>query len=222
MRLNSFQLKWIAIITMLLDHIGAILGGDNAGILRAIGRLAFPIFCFLLVEGFFHTRDVRRYILRLAVFAVVSEIPFELAFYREIMLPVQNVFFTLLIGMVLMYVLERNKNVVLQVVEIFIAMWGAHMLRSDYGYMGILLIVIFYYCYKHRAIGATLAAGWNFLFGIGSLQNCGALASPLLALYNGERGPKMKYFFYVFYPAHLLILYALDLYMNGGPAFYVY
>ncbi len=222
MGINAFQLKWIAIITMLIDHTGAILYGDNSGIFRMIGRIAFPIFCFLLVEGFFHTKDVHRYMLRLALFALVSEIPYELAFYRRIFIPVQNVFFTLLIGMTLMYVLEKNKNIALQAAYVLLAMWGAYMLRTDYGYRGILLIVIFYYFYKHRAAAVTLAAGWNFLYGLGAVQNWGVLASPFLALYNGERGPKMRYFFYVFYPAHLLILYVIDMYVNGGRAFYIY
>lgn len=102
MGLNSFQLKCIAVITMIIDHTGAVLFPDNMT-LRYIGRIAFPIFCFLLVEGFFHTRDVRKYMLRLGMFAVISEIPYDLAFRDTVIeFEHQNVFFTLFIGVVMM------------------------------------------------------------------------------------------------------------------------
>ena len=80
MGLSTFQLKWIAIITMLIDHIGAVLFPYELGY-RIIGRIAFPIFCFLIVEGFSHTRDVRRYMVRLGIFALISELPYDLAFH---------------------------------------------------------------------------------------------------------------------------------------------
>ena len=98
MGINSFQLKWIAVITMIIDHTGAVLFPDDM-VFRYIGRIAFPIFCFLLVEGFFHTRDVRKYMLRLGLFALISEIPYDLAF-RDTVLEFehQNVFFALLLG----------------------------------------------------------------------------------------------------------------------------
>ena len=79
MGLNSFQLKCIAVITMIIDHTGAVLFPGEL-MFRYIGRISFPIFCFLLTEGFFHTKDVRKYMLRLGIFAVVSEIPYDLAF----------------------------------------------------------------------------------------------------------------------------------------------
>ena len=79
MGLNSFQLKCIAVLTMIIDHTGAVLFPGDL-VFRYIGRISFPVFCFLLVEGFSHTRDMRKYMLRLGVFAVISEIPYDLAF----------------------------------------------------------------------------------------------------------------------------------------------
>src|SRR5699024_2332190 len=100
--LSGFQLKCIAILSMALDHTGAVLFPQEIW-LRCAGRLAFPVFCFLIVEGFVHTHDVYRYMARLGVFALISEIPYDLAF-RGVCLEFayQNVFFTLLIGIVMM------------------------------------------------------------------------------------------------------------------------
>ena len=102
MKLDSFQLKCIAILTMFIDHMGAVFFPGEL-MFRYIGRIAFPIFAFLLVEGYFHTRDVRRYMLRLGLFAVISEIPYYLAF-RETILEFehQNMFYTLFIGVDIM------------------------------------------------------------------------------------------------------------------------
>ena len=95
---NNFTLKMIAIISMLTDHVGCILFPDEL-IFRAIGRIAFPIFCFLVVEGFFHTRNTWNYLMRLCIFAILSEIPFDLAFFGKVFyLQKQNVFMTLALG----------------------------------------------------------------------------------------------------------------------------
>ncbi len=145
MGLNSFQLKCIAVLTMIIDHTGAVLFPGDL-VFRYIGRISFPIFCFLLVEGFSHTRDMRKYMLRLGVFAVISEIPYDLAF-RDTVLEFghQNVFFSLFIGVVMMYALEKNAEWPIKVTEVLLAMWVAVFLRTDYGFKGILLISIYYF-----------------------------------------------------------------------------
>ena len=104
--ISGFQLKWIGIVTMAIDHIGHVLF-PRCLMLRAIGRLAFPIFCFLLVEGFHYTHDRKRYALRLATFALISELPFNVAIFGNWFVPQhQNVFWTLTIGVLMMTVLE--------------------------------------------------------------------------------------------------------------------
>ena len=206
--LDSFQLKCIAIVSMALDHTGAVLYPSQIW-LRCLGRIAFPIFCFLIVEGFFHTHDVRRYMGRLGVFALISEIPYDLAF-RGVPLEYahQNVFFTLLIGIGMVVLLERNREWPVKAVILLLAMWLAVLIRSDYNFRGVLLIFVFYIFHESRWLAVTAGGFWNFLYQ-GVIQKYGVLSVLPLALYNGERGRKMKYFFYIFYPAHLLLLYGI-------------
>ena len=207
--LDSFQLKCIAIVSMALDHTGAVLYPSQIW-LRCLGRIAFPIFCFLIVEGFFHTHDVRRYMGRLGVFALISEIPYDLAF-RGVPLEYahQNVFFTLLIGIGMMVLLERNREWPVKAVILLLAMWLAVLIRSDYNFRGVLLIFVFYIFHESRWLAVTAGGLWNFLYQ-GVIQKYGVLSVLPLALYNGERGRKMKYFFYIFYPVHLLLLYGIS------------
>ena len=196
--LDSFQLKCIAIVSMALDHTGAVLYPSQIW-LRCLGRIAFPIFCFLIVEGFFHTHDVRRYMGRLGVFALISEIPYDLAF-RGVPLEYahQNVFFTLLIGIGMVVLLERNREWPVKAVILLLAMWLAVLIRSDYNFRGVLLIFVFYIFHESRWLAVTAGGFWNFLYQ-GVIQKYGVLSVLPLALYNGERGRKMKYFFYIFY-----------------------
>ena len=194
---------------MALDHTRAVLYPSQIW-LRCLGRIAFPIFCFLIVEGFFHTHDVRRYMGRLGVFALISEIPYDLAF-RGVPLEYahQNVFFTLLIGIGMMVLLERNREWPVKAVILLLAMWLAVLIRSDYNFRGVLLIFVFYIFHESRWLAVTAGGFWNFLYQ-GVIQKYGVLSVLPLALYNGERGRKMKYFFYIFYPAHLLLLYGIS------------
>lgn len=191
---------------MLTDHIGAVLYPEER-IFRYIGRLAFPIFCFLLAEGYYYTRNVRNYLCRLGIFALLSEVPYDLAFCRSFWaVEKQNVFFTLLIGLVMLWILDKEKETIIKIGVVILAMWAAEFLHTDYGFRGILLIAVFGMTRDHKQIGGVLAAGWNFLWQ-NPLQYAGALAVLPIAAYNGKKGRSMKYFFYLFYPAHLLILY---------------
>lgn len=203
--LDSFSLKCIAILCMAADHTGRILFPGEENLIR-IGRLAFPIFAFLLTEGFFHTRDIYRYLARLGIFALLSEIPFDLAFHRTVWYPErQNVFFTLFISVALMAVLERSREWPERILSIFIAMWFAEALGTDYGFRGVLLVLIFYIGRMRPWAGLAFAGAWNFLWQ-SAAQRFGALAVIPIGLYSGKKGRSMKYAFYVLYPAHLLLL----------------
>lgn len=229
--MNGYTLKLIAMITMFIDHMAAILlPSDSASYLicRYIGRLAFPIFCFLLVEGFEHTHNVKRYMARLGIFALLSEIPFDLAFSDKSLkygfLLHQNVFFTLFIGLVVIWVmriirikLSQNTNVIrflsslLQGVVVMIGCFTAYFLYTDYDYKGVFLIVAFYVFRKRKVILTLAVLLINQIFGM-VIQLFATASMVLIWWYNGKRGPQgNKYFFYFFYPAHILFLYLISL-----------
>lgn len=218
--LSGSALKIIAIVAMLIDHIGAVVlyhayltapvtMGTPAydayrvyGVLRFIGRIAFPIFCFLLVQGFLHTSNKRKYAIRLLIFAFISEIPFDLAVFDELFsFKSQNVFFTLLIGFCVIWLIEKFEDKVLLLpVFVGIGMLLAHLLATDYSYWGVALIAIFYYC-RYWPIAQTIGGSILLLWELPAV-----LAFIPINMYNGKRGLSLKYFFYIFYPAHLLML----------------
>ncbi len=224
--LNGRTLKWIAVVTMFIDHLGIVLSpGVSTEVwrtMRIVGRIAFPIFCFLLVEGFYHTRDVKKYLLRLGAFALVSELPFDLVVFRRLWHPdYQNVFFTLFIGLLLLYLYNRflaNTQPVYAIMTVVSALCLAYLIRCDYGAEGVLMIFLFYY-FRFRPLAMCVSVGLVMVF-MGGLEVYALAALPFLLLYNGEKGgrePKTaagalvrKYFFYFFYPVHLTLLALLD------------
>lgn len=225
--MNGFTLKVIAMITMFIDHMAAILLPHDTVlylICRYIGRLAFPIFCFLLVEGFYHTRNLKKYLVRLGVFALISELPFDLAFsskpFRSDFLLGQNVFFTLFIGLsviTLMSIIERKyaQNIfisnLLNSIVLLSGCTAAFFLCTDYDYKGILLIAAFYVFRRNKIVLSLAVVLINMLYGI-AIQVFAAVSLIFIWRYNGKRGPQSnKYLFYIFYPAHILLLYIISL-----------
>ncbi len=233
-------LKLIAIITMLIDHAGAVLverwmqqSADGTGIdgiyalyigMRSVGRIAFPIFIFLLVEGMEHTRNRWKYLIRLWIFAIVSEIPFDMAFNLEksqifsgqlLEFGYQNVFFTLAVGLMVcigIRIVEEKpfKNgikITLNLLMTIAGMAAAELLRTDYGGIGVLAIVMMYLLRDRRVI-AVISCCIILMFS-SSLEIVAFLALIPICFYNGERGWKLKWVFYIFYPAHLLILWMI-------------
>lgn len=257
--LTGNSLKIIACISMFIDHfskifLGAILTklfwkSENGEIpfeqyqsisdfvrlrLYAIGTIAFPIFCFLLVEGFVYTKNRKRYIGSMLIFAFISELPFDLGFFSELSsrhgtfpfyFSYQNVFFTLFLGLVCLSILEkipnfekgksRKENIkaaLLQLGTVAIVAVVADFLKCDYGSMGIIFIAGFYFLRENRILQIL---GFLILY-IATTGNqptiCTMIAVFLILLYNGTRGKlKLKYFFYWFYPAHILFLYGMTL-----------
>lgn len=206
--INTFTLKMIAIVSMLIDHIGAALF-PHITILRVLGRIAFPIFAYTIVEGFVHTHDLKKYMIRLGIFALLSEIPFDLTFSGKIIeFGHQNVFFTLLLGVAMLALYVRGRNVTEQLSIVVVAMFLSKLLNVDYQATGILMIFLFYYL-REKKLEKLFAVGILILLVSGKIQLFSLLAFIPIALYNGERGPKMKAFFYAFYPVHLLALYLI-------------
>lgn len=225
---SGFGLKYIALLTMTIDHFSAIFLNPSSvayAIGRGIGRIAFPIYCFLLVEGYFHTSNHKAYLKRLFLFALISEIPFDMAIYQfplvtnfSILSGHQNVFFTLSFGFLAMYLIDRYRNVneMVAIGGTLLLAIGAELLHFDYGCIGILVILIFYayqrFYTNQNALQGYVTALLPLLF-YGNV--CVYLALPFLVLYNGEKGnalpggrtfPGAKYFFYLYYPAHLFVL----------------
>lgn len=320
--ISGSTIKIIAIIAMLIDHVAAALltrmliqkgalglrfmgertrnawMAENGRLfygmeaMRAIGRLGFPIFCFLLVEGFQKTRNRHKYAFRLGLFALISEIPFDLAFSGEVLeFDYQNVYFTLLIGMLFMeacaffadakrsqpvkgifaaagalllpaYVgwtfrgavwkrlfahgvnvgsltvfhgiflcgvlvmslawpicrrrfgSDRTYRIYADMAALALAMYLADFLKTDYSGMGVLTIAVMYFFRKNRM--AAMTAGCTVLTAMSLNELSAFLTLFPVGKYNGARGLKMKYFFYVFYPAHLLLIWLAAVAMGLG------
>lgn len=207
--LNGFTLKWIAMATMLIDHVGAVLIPQLVE-LRIIGRLAFPIYCFLLVEGAVHTSNWKKYLGRLLAFAVISEVPFDLALRgRLVDVTAQNVFFTLSFGLLAVILFQQLKNRTLAWGAALLLVLGAEFLQTDYGGGGVIMILVFY-LFREQVLIKAAALIMEITVGFGGLENYAVFALAPILCYNGKKGPDgLKYLFYVFYPAHLLVLYLL-------------
>lgn len=233
-QLNSGDLKLLAMITMLIDHFGAAFLifymniGDNRlkyhelySIIRSIGRISFPIFIFLLVEGLYHTRNIRKYLLRLALFSLISEIPFDLAFRRQLFdWQYQNVFFTLLIGLAAIALMQYKRNFfnnttlanqfLNHLVNILIAaaaMLLAKVLKTDYNWAGVLAILTAYWL---RSSDLQMWFVCLVLFFFSSdLELYALFCIPFIAHYNGKKGNLPKWMPYLFYPIHLLLLWGI-------------
>lgn len=226
--MTSTQLKILAITSMLIDHAGAILFPQFFA-LRVIGRLAFPIFAFAIVQGYIHTRDLKKYIIRLFVFGVISEVPFDLAFQDSfIFIGYQNVFFNLALGLITLALFDKYKDVSFTKAKVCVLLMAllATLLVTDYFFIGILTMFYMYY-YKDDFKKQVISVGLVMLFfclpgavfeimagRIPSfdtfLQFYSILAFVPIYFYNNKKGANIKYLFYAFYPGHLLVLYIID------------
>ena len=212
--MSGYSLKLIALVTMLIDHIGVALF-PNILILRYIGRISFPIFAFLIVEGFEHTSNFRKYITRIIAFAFISEIPFNLLVSGSLIdFEHQNVFFTFTIGLGMLYFVEKNAVFVLNNAFLVMGILFSVILRTDYSIYGIGLIYIFYVFKYNKTIMFGLSTAISLISG--GVQSFAGLATVPLIFYNGERGKGIlwdnkysKYVFYIFYPLHMLVLIGL-------------
>ena len=231
--ISGSTLKLIAIFTMLIDHIAATvilqminngIGGqtliDIYWVMRSIGRMAFPVFCFLLVEGFKYTHSREKYAARMFIFALISEIPFDLAINNTVLeFKSNNVFFTLFLGLLVImaadWVMEHfssdkmtseiGRIILLVVIGIVGCALASYVFSSDYGASGVIAIYIMYLLRKNRELGFAFAVISLGMLS-GSLELLALLMLIPLHLYNGTRGKQHKYFFYAFYPLHLLLL----------------
>ncbi|MCR5791184.1 MAG: conjugal transfer protein TraX [Lachnospiraceae bacterium] len=240
--ISGLGLKIIACVIMLIDHaamavvqyylnfhVGDLefdafrrLGNLYAG-MRLVGRVAFPIFCFLLVEGFLHTKNFRKYALRLFLFGLISEPVFDLALFGQpVYMRYQNVYFTLLFGLLCIRLLQQIQErklpylekapafvlVVLSLIALGGSMAAAWYCRTDYSFKGVLAIALMYQFRRSRILRIVLGEA-PFYY-----EPAAFFSAIPISLYNGKRGSiksePVRYFFYVFYPLHLLVLYLIS------------
>ena len=235
-RLSQESLKTIACLTMLLDHIGAVivpeLYTENPSqflldaylVLRALGRLAFPIYCFLLAEGAFYTRSRTEYAKRLLLGLVLSEIPFDLLFFGGITFAHQSVMVTLLLGFLyavaMNYIPVQGYRILLLLPFALLA----ELLNADYGGWGVAMIGLFVITREVKeknwvqalglAVIAWLIGGMTVAVGTVDVpvQVFSVVAMVPIALYDGSKRTNnvwVRRGFYLFYPVHLAILYLL-------------
>ena len=253
--ISSAFLKNIAYLTMFIDHFFAIVfntyikvntaqgvpmddAKDVYDIGRAVGRIAFVLFAFMMAEGFKYTHNARNYLLRLGLFALISEIPFDLAFYgKAFYMSKQNVYFTLYLGVLALCLIKKFKGeLFLQINCVLLCCMAAAVLKTDYMFMGVLLIVAFYLCqssfwYQFIVGSATIYLGIIMVYvvrywergysikrymelGLGEIY--GLFAFCFIYFYHGKKGRQLpKACYYLFYPLHLLLLYEIQQIMFG-------
>ena len=224
--LDGTMLKIIAMVSMVFDHMGDMFFPDLLWP-RMIGRLAMPIFAFCIAEGYRYTRDKNRYLLRMGIFALVSEVPFDLAFEGAVSLAHQNImlsFFLSILALKLFDLIRGEKKedtekygmgrTILGVLCVISIAAVALLVKADYTIFAVIAVFLFYVLKDTRQF-VRMGVGVAFLAvtrTVGYYCTTGFSVIPLL-LYNGKRGKGFKWLFYAFYPGHLLLLYVLRLLM---------
>lgn len=213
--INAFHLKILAIVTMLIDHIGMIFF-PNVMLFRIVGRVAFIIFAFLLVEGTQHTGNFEKYLLRLLLWAFLSEIPYDIArsgsyFYWE----AQNIFWTLFIGVLGVHLIQQAQSIFLQSLIVVLTFVVIDLVKADYGIYALCVIYTFFLLRKKIYYSLILVqlisvvasfSGYGFQY-FAFLGLC-----PIL-LYNGKQGKKTGNIFYTFYAIHLIFFSIIRYYL---------
>ena len=219
--MSSFALRVIALMSMIVDHAGLALFPD-IGLFRCIGRLSFPLYCFLLVQGYLHTRSIRAYGRRLLLVAILSEIPFDLLIFGRITSPMeQNVLFSLLLGLMALYAADLLHENPLHTSAAILALCMCAMAANvSYGWLSIALCLCMRYAGKSRLRLAAGSGGTLALYTLSLMLSgvttswvqvslCALLALIPLLLYNGRRGahhPALTFLFYAAYPLHIAAL----------------
>lgn len=193
---------------MIIDHIGAIFFPEQY-VFRKIGRIAFPIFAFLVTDSLIYTRNKVKYLQRLFVFGLISEIPFDLAFGNPIFeLSLNNVMFTLLLGAICILIVMKHGYSINSFLCIFACMYVADFLSVDGGSINVLIVLLLYvFRYHYRYLFAIFAILYGFL--LGNIYVYALIAIVLIYLYDGTKGCNIKWFSYYIYPLHLTLLYII-------------
>lgn len=208
-KLDGFSLRMIAIAAMTIDHIAAVFF-PWAIWMRFIGRLTMPIIAYMAAESFCHTRSVKKYLYRLLIFAVAAQIPFMLAFDTVTL----NVLFTLATSISILAIETSRLSKPLRLLLTFALL--VFSVFCDWALFGVLFVWVFFKFrgdFRRQAIAFSIVAAAEIVLlaftthGYAFLAEAGVFAAiPVLSMYNGKRGSDMRYFFYIFYPAHLALI----------------
>ncbi len=218
--MSNFQLKVIALISMTIDHAGYFLF-DGVEAFRILGRLALPIFIFLMIEGYYKTSNLKKYILRLYLFAIVCQLPLFIFGIDTYI----NIFFLLATGLVMIKTLESSKKPFHIFIIIAFALATSY-LDIDYSGYGILLFYIFYLFKKYNLsltnklllyISLTILFEFSFIQQIfnykSSIQFYSIFSLFIIEFYNGKLGYRSKrtqQLFYLYYPFHVIVLATIE------------
>ncbi len=214
--LDAFHLKMIALMTMIIDHIGALVFPDLI-FLRIFGRMAFIIYAFLITEGVLHTKNINIYIGKIAVWAAISEVPFDMAFHGEFLfLQHQNIFFTLLISVIGIKYIEQTQNIFLRIICVCLCCCVLHFVNCDYSWYGGTLIFSFYFFKKYILLKYILIQTLNTIatFTIFGLQIFAFIGFIPLLLYNGKKGIHIGDIYYSFYALHIMMICLIKYYFT--------
>lgn len=235
--MTSFHLKIIALITMFIDHIGYVIFPNHFW-LRYIGRIAFPIYAFLISEGLKKTSNIKKYLRNLLILALISELFYDLCFNKNINLFYKtNTVYTLFIASLSIYLYNKNSNSILKYLSLLLGLSISYILKTDYDILGVLLIFIFYFLhnkYEYLIYGiiwvnikylSNISYILQYIFNkniylpniyvINSLGLYLFTIVPFLIImfYNNKKGKNIKYIFYILYPLHLFILCIIKLFI---------
>ena len=221
--MTSFIIKIIAVLTMVLDHIKYALPCTNGILTEYFGRISFPLFAFLVTEGYIHTKNLKKYCLRLLIFGIISQIPFM--FFRSLVgeWKMLNIMFTMFLGIMAIFAYNKiDKKYISIPIVILIATLG-EIIRVDYGAYGVLTVFIIYFLKNKKILLPIVYGAFVFVYYYSMLKEwiivmpyvlypfCTWLSSLIMVLYNGKQGKNVKYFFYGFYPIHMIVVYLISL-----------
>lgn len=214
--LNSYHLKILALVTMIIDHIGAIFYPDLI-FLRIIGRVAFVLYAFMLVEGVYHTNNIHKYIKKIFIWALLSEVPFDIAFYgKPFYFGHQNIYFTLLISILGIYFLQRIKYFFYSIIVVMVVIGVSYFLNFDYSWYGTTMIMAFYLLRKMCTFKFIFIETISTIatFNILGVQIFAFLGFIPILIYNGQQGKKNGSIYYSYYAIHLLIFALIKYLIN--------
>lgn len=205
--LNVSNLRFLACFFMVLDHIGILL---EIPFLRILGRISYPLFAYLIVNGFYHTRNIRKYLLRLLLLAVVSELFFDLYIFDNVDFSRQNVLFTFFFSLLAIYSLHTYKSIK-RVIFVILSALMVVLFTCDYGLRGFAVVLLFYYFEKYPFI-CFLGIGYMLYLSAGFVGLCGLVSIFVIFLYSPKKkfSKKYKILFYLFYPIQYIVLYFVE------------